>query len=292
VKKVGLRRNVLLSTIVMLTVLVLTVHPVQATVYSAHAEDWSGLWDVYLTADTSAHTLKLKWTAPAYPPPYYWGSYIHVWDDLGNTIYWIDYPLGTHIPVNGEKTFTYHIRGTWVHAEVRWSHSIGAKYIFFQVTVRCDLYIGNGGGGGCPTLFAWNGTNYACEGLLDIHNPEGVDMICENTLVSTPQRVNGAYLFRLVEHPKTHSFIDQVKLYATLEDETMIELPLIHAWHSEDGNVLPQLLFSDECKTDTLGADLNNGTSESIDLKFASPSPNLETIGFVFQIEGNNMLPK
>jgi len=148
------------------------------------------------------------------------------------------------------------------------------------------------GGGGCPILYVYNGTGYVCEGLLDIHNPEGIDVIYNHTLVSKPQRVNGAYLFKLVEHPQTHSYIDQVRLYAILEDKTLIELPLIYAWHSEDGNVLPQLLFSDDWKTDTLGANLNNGTSQSIDLKFAALSPNMKIIGFIFQIEGNNRIVK
>ena len=147
-------------------------------------------------------------------------------------------------------------------------------------------------GGGCPILYVWNGSDYFCEGLLDIHNPEGIDVTYEHTLVSTPQSVNGAYLFRLVEHPQTISHIDQVKLYAILEDETMIKLPLIYAWHSEDGNVLPQLLFSDGWKADEYGANWNNGTSQSIDLKFAALNPNMNITGFIFQIEGNNIIAK
>jgi len=89
-----------------------------------------------------------------------------------------------------------------------------------------------------------------------------------------------------------HSYIDQVKLYAILEDGNMKELPLIYAWHSEDGNVLPQLLHSDEWKADTVGADHNDGTSPSIDLEFAALSPDTENAVFVFQIERNNMYLK
>ncbi|MFP3984968.1 MAG: PKD domain-containing protein [Candidatus Bathyarchaeia archaeon] len=145
------------------------------------------------------------------------------------------------------------------------------------------------GGGGCPMLYVWNGAEYVEEGLLDIHNPDGIDVVYEHTLVTTPQRENGAYLLRLTEHHQTHSYIDEVKLYAILEDGTMIQLPLIYAWHSEDGNVLPMLLFSDDWKADTLGADHNNGTSQRINLKFvASLNPNMTIVGFVFQIEGNN----
>ena len=141
-------------------------------------------------------------------------------------------------------------------------------------------------------LYVWNGAEYVEEGLLDIHNPDGIDVVYEHTLVTTPQRENGAYLLRLTEHHQTHSYIDEVKLYAILEDGTMIQLPLIYAWHSEDGNVLPMLLHSDEWKADTLGADHNDGTSQSIDLKFAALSPNLEITGFMFQIEGNNRIVK
>ncbi len=152
-----------------------------------------------------------------------------------------------------------------------------------QVTINTG-----GGGDGCPMLFVWNGTDYAYECLLPIHNPEGIDVTANHTLVSTPQRVHWAYMFRLVEHPQTHSYIDQVKLYAVLENGMIIQLPLIYAWHSEDGNVRPQLLFSDDWKTETLGADHNNGTSQSINLKFIALPPNLEITCFIFQIEGNN----
>lgn len=145
-----------------------------------------------------------------------------------------------------------------------------------------------GGGEGCPYLHVYNGSVYVCEGLLDIHNPEGIDLIRNHTLVTTPQRVQGAYLFQLVEHPYTHSYIDQVKLYAILKSGITIQLPLIWAWHSEYGNVLPQLLFSDEWKTDTKGANHNNGTSQSINLKFLALPPNTKVLNFIFQIEGNN----
>ncbi|MEM3874873.1 MAG: hypothetical protein QXU45_07065 [Candidatus Bathyarchaeia archaeon] len=151
---------------------------------------------------------------------------------------------------------------------------------------------GGGGGGGCPILSVFDGDDYVTEGLLDIHNPNGTDMIAFHTLHTKPKPVHRALLLRLTEHPQTHSYIDQVKLYAELEDGRLIELKLLSATHSEYGNVLPQLLFSDDWKTDTLGADLNNGVSQSIDLRFAMPTPNIKITGFVFQIEGNNMIAK
>jgi hypothetical protein len=151
---------------------------------------------------------------------------------------------------------------------------------------------GGGGGGGCPILSVFDGTEFVTEGLLDIHNTDGIDITSFHTLCTEPKPVHKALLLQLTEHPQTHSFIDQVKLYAELEDGRMIELQLISAVHSEDGNVLPQLRFSDDWKTDTIGANLNNGTSQSIDLKFLAPPPNLKVTGFVFQIEGNNMIIK
>lgn len=202
-------------------------------------------------------------------------------------------------PLNTNYVFDYWVPDDWVYHPPY--DTPYPRYNPYPVTMDSDhflmayfRYVGSGGsgGGGCPILSVYDGTDYFEEGLLDIHNSDGVDVTYEHTLVSTPQRENGAYLLRLTEHPQTESHIDQVKLYAMLEDGTMIKLPLIYAWHSEDGNVLAQLLHSDDWKADTLGADLNNGTSQSIDLKFASLSSNLEIIGFVFEIEGNNMLLK
>jgi hypothetical protein len=115
-----------------------------------------------------------------------------------------------------------------------------------------------------------------------------MDLTTFHTLSTTPKSIHHTFSLRLTEHPYTHSYIDQVKLYAELEDGRMIELPLISAIHSEDGNVLPQLLFSDDWRTDTLGAIHNNGTSQSIDLKFIAPPPILKIKDFVFQIEGFN----
>ena len=143
-------------------------------------------------------------------------------------------------------------------------------------------------GGACPILYVYNGTEYVCEGLLGIHNSEGIDVMAEHTVFSVPRKVNGVYLFRLIEHSQTDSFIDQVKLYAMLADNTTIRLPLIWAWHSEKGFVLPQLLFSDDWRIETLGAYWNNGTSQSIDLKFLAPPPSIQPVSFIFQIEGYN----
>ena len=104
-----------------------------------------------------------------------------------------------------------------------------------------------------------------------------------HTLIVPPAVVNGTYLLRLVEHEK-HSYIDRVKLYVVLKNGSNVELPLIYANHSEYGNVLPQLLFSDDWRVDTL---INNEKSQYIDLKFAAVL-NVKVTEFVFVIEGYN----
>jgi len=146
---------------------------------------------------------------------------------------------------------------------------------------------GGGGGGGCPLLSVFNGTDYAYEGLLDIHDPNSTDVTAFRTLQTRPKPTHRNLLLRLTEHPQTISHIDQVKLYAQLADGRLIELKLASAVHSELGNVKPQLLFSDDWRVIELGADWNDGISQSIDLKFQL-SPNVKAVGFVFQIEGHN----
>lgn len=138
-----------------------------------------------------------------------------------------------------------------------------------------------GGGGGCPLLYSFDGSEYTYEGLLDIHDPTGADVIRDVTLTAIPEPVNNAYLLRLVEHPLTHSYIDCVKLFAITADGTTIELPLISAIHDEYGNILPKLLRSDDIKTDI-------SANHAINLKFRALPPNIKAVGFVFQIEGNN----
>ena len=215
-------------------------------------------------------------------------------DNISYECHWRDGSYTQNSPLPSGSTVyvsnTWYSPGTY-YVKVRAKDVYGAWSDYsssLTVTITGDPI----SGGGCPFLYVYDGEEYFCEGLLDIHNPEGIDVIYGRTLVTTPQRENGAYLLRLTEHPQTHSYIDEVKLYAILEDGTMVELPLISARHSEYGNVLPQLLFSDEWKTDTLGANLNNGTSQSIDLKFAALYPNMNIASFVFQIEGNNIAYK
>jgi hypothetical protein len=213
-------------------------------------------------------------------------------DDVYYRFYWGD---GTNTTIgpfpSGTTASTSHAwssTGTYT-VQVKAQDTYGA-WSGFSPSRTVTIY--SGGGGGCPILFVWDGMEYVCEGLLDIHDPNGTDIVTDHTLVTTPKRVRRTYRLRLTEHSQTISHIDQVNLYAILEDKTLVELPLVWAWHSEDGYVLPQLLFSDDWKTDTLGADHNNGTSQSIHLRFLAPLPNMKVTGFLFVIEGNNMILK
>lgn len=146
-----------------------------------------------------------------------------------------------------------------------------------------------GGGGGCPILFVFDGNSYVSEGLLDIHASD--DVIKWHWLSTTPESVNHRFMFRLIEHPQTISHIDNVRLFAILQDGRMLELPMLSAVHSANGNVRCQLLISDDIRTNTLGADHNNGNSEYIDLQFVAP-PGHEIVEFFFVLEGYNAIIK
>jgi subtilisin family serine protease len=163
---------------------------------------------------------------------------------------------------------------------------IHGNYAEDQITVWVDNQ-----GRGCPILSVYDGIEYIEEGLLDIHNPEGIDVVTNHTLVTIPGEVNHRYLLRLTEHNKTISHIDNVRLYGRLPNGILIPLPLISAVHSALGQVRRTLSLSDDNRVDVLGGDHNEGNSEFIDLEFIALI-NLNFIEFIFVIEGNNILIK
>jgi len=167
----------------------------------------------------------------------------------------------------------YDARGNWVQT---------------QKTVRV---LNGGGGGGCPILSVYNGSEFIDEGLLDIHNPDGIDVVTVHELLTEPKFVKKSCFLRLTEHPLTISHIDKVELYGRLSNGSLVPLDLKTAFHSSLGNVLPELKFSDDNRVDVLGAIHNNGTSEFIDIEFKSP-PNQIFSGFTFIIEGYNYIIK
>ncbi|TFG12292.1 MAG: hypothetical protein EU535_06345 [Promethearchaeota archaeon] len=147
------------------------------------------------------------------------------------------------------------------------------------------------GGGGCPILSVYDGSEYKEEGLLDIHDSDGNDVVYKHTLTTIPEEEYNRYLLKLTEHPKTISDIDQVKLLGLLPNGRKVRLPLLSAIHSTEGEVRSLVRFSDDHKATTLGADHNNGISQSIELEFLALK-RLPFTDFIFVIEGNNAIVK
>ena len=146
-------------------------------------------------------------------------------------------------------------------------------------------------GGGCPILAVFDGNTFRTEGLLDIHNPNGYDVIYSHTLENTPSKINQFYHLRLTEHPQTISHIDKVQLLGRLTNGRVVQLPLFSAIHSTQGQVRWKLWLSDDRRVDLHGADHNDGISEEIYLIFFAP-PHLSIVEFIFVIEGNNPIEK
>lgn len=125
---------------------------------------------------------------------------------------------------------------------------------------------GGGGEGCCPTLFSWSGTDYAYYGVIPLHNASGYDVIKEVPVNTSDVGVNNYQAqFRLREGwlglNSSESVIDQVKLYAVDAYGHRLFCPLVNATHSRLGNVLPQLLFSDDWRAQMT-------LLETVDLRF------------------------
>ncbi len=102
------------------------------------------------------------------------------------------------------------------------SFTVEADAIFSFSSIRCDLHRlrlaytkpSDGSGGGCPTLFVWNGTGYADEGVLDIHAESDITVQHEIQNTLTPTLDDDVYKLQLRELDNFTSHIDQVKLLA------------------------------------------------------------------------------
>lgn len=176
---------------------------------------------------------------------------------------------------------TYYIRVRAQDSAGLWSNWSPATIL----TITCDNP--GQGGPGCPTLFVWNGTDYSCLGVIDIHNPEEYDLIRE-TPISRENLCTENYMAKFCLREGwmglnySHSKIDQVKLYAIIQGQRYF-CPLIIARHNTLGNVFLPLLLSDDWKTDIY-------LHETIDLTFLMPYRNVQ--GFIFVIEGRNPLKR
>ena len=135
-------------------------------------------------------------------------------------------------------------------------------------------------GGGCPTLFVWSGTDYADEGILDIHADSDVTVRHE---IENPLGLeDGGYRIQLRELDNFTSHIDQVRLYAVDDGGEEYLCPLTHAYHSELDNVKHTLQFDDDTRVDLK-------PTEIIDLRFGPPECQIEH--FIFEINGYNLKP-
>jgi len=131
-------------------------------------------------------------------------------------------------------------------------------------------------GGGCPTLFVYDGKEFVEIESLDIHAPEGIDTTYTTTFEM--KSFDGKILLTEASYLLWEgSHIDSVSLI----NEKGKECQLISAIHSEDGNVLSKLVKSDDIRIETK-------PTEEILLTFESCSGNK----FTFTTEGYNRSPK
>jgi len=216
---------------------------------------------------------------------------VNLWVDDGSTLTspaTVSVLQGTHVV----KMTSIFYSGSYKYTFKYWENSLTdnprAVDVFSTKTVKAcyeKTYIG-GGGGGCPTLYAWNGNDYVDYGVIDIHDPSGQDVVKEATINPEDLSVNNhKVMLRLREGwpglQFSESKLDQVQLYALDNDGNRYLCRLISARHSRLENVLPQLLFSDDWKVQAL-------LLETIDLTFTVYYQDIQ--GFVFVIEGINAL--
>lgn len=173
---------------------------------------------------------------------------------------------------------TYYVKVRAQDVYLMWSSLSASKTV--------SISSGGGGGGGCPTLLVWDGNGYVDYGLIGIHDASGEDVVSEVPVNGEDVDINNHEAkFRLLEGRLgltfSESFIDQVKLYAMDSYGNLYSCPLISARHNTLGNVLPQLLLSDNREVQTL-------LLETIDLEFMVHGKNIQS--FVFVIEGCNVL--
>lgn len=133
--------------------------------------------------------------------------------------------------------------------------------------------------GGCPTLFVWDGEQYAEEETLNIHAMSDVTVDHSITHALVPE--NGSYKMQLRELDAFTSHIDSVRLFALGEDGSRHTCKLLNAQHSELGRVRRQLLRDDGIRTDL-------EPTQVIELSFNMPGSCKRAFEFVFEINGFN----
>lgn len=244
--------------------------------WSIRISRWKGEGQYVFTLSITHHTLTVKTCTTT-------GSGItnvKVWID-GAQYYspiTVELSLGTHtVEVQShfwrgwfEFTFVY-----WEDNSVNNPRSIyfdGIADITITAYYMVEYY------GTCPTLFVWNGTDYAEEGLLNIHAES--DITVQHKIEQTLAPKNHLYNLELRELDDFTSHIDQVKLFAVDSEGRWHLCPLIYAKHG-NSYVTLKLLFDDNKRIDL-------APSETVSLKFLPSIPYKNTMYFIFEINGYN----
>jgi hypothetical protein len=188
--------------------------------------------------------------------------------DLGDFIYW-------HFTDNNDRSHLLKATAELAYYTVQGGSVESSATI--STTATLEFRVSGGGGGGCPTLFAWDGTEYAEEGFLDIHAES--DVTVQHEIQNTLALKHGVYKLQLRELDNYTSHIDQVKLYAVDYEGEWHLCPLTYAYHNLLGKVKHTLRFDDDHRVDLK-------PREVITLKFGQPE--CETAYFMFEINGYN----
>lgn len=151
-----------------------------------------------------------------------------------------------------------------------------------QTSAKLCIYVPTYDGGGCPTLFVWNGTCYVEEALLNIHGDSDVTVQHRIEFGELASTQNNSYPLSLRELDEYTSHIDYIKLYVVDEDGVWHECHLKGAIHNELGNVMKFLLHDDNIRVDLK-------PTQTINLKFAKPNISENEIDhFILEIQGYN----
>ncbi len=126
-------------------------------------------------------------------------------------------------------------------------------------------------GGGCPTIYSWNGREYVEEGLLNIHASSDITVTHKLKHLKPQGKIYKLLLRELDEYT---SHINNVRLY----DEKH-ECTLVKALHSRNGNVTQTLTSQNE------RIDLK--PKETLELNFTSETNCCSP--FTFEIKGYNV---
>lgn len=167
------------------------------------------------------------------------------------------------------------------------SYTVEADAFVSSPSISCNLHrlrlsyrLAGGGGGGmwCPTLYSWDGSAYAEEGLLGIHGDSDVTI---NQTLEHLSPINRLCPLSLRELDNHTSHVDQVRLFAVDADDNWYECSLRFAWHSRLGRVEALLLRDDESR-------VNLTPTERAELLFLIPENVDDVHHFVFQLNGHN----